>query len=201
MLVSGIKSRPVYPGLEPDTFAKHNIVATDGHGCAAVIEMMAATGDAFTKRCTVLLCTKDLADSDRDENVRALSPATVWLFPTLETMLSRLDGMLPTARMGTRLYAAGSEPLIGSTVKTAMAHGIDHRSVSTEHRGSHKRRVQCVHCKGMTEDVTTNPVRCAHCGHTLLVRDHYSRRLGAFMGVRIDAEVPGEIPNSIGEFQ
>jgi hypothetical protein len=28
----------------------------------------------------------------------------------------------------------------------------------------------------------------------LLVRDHYSRRLGAFMGVCIDAEAPGEIP-------
>jgi hypothetical protein len=28
----------------------------------------------------------------------------------------------------------------------------------------------------------------------LLVRDHYSRRLGAFQGVCIDAEVPGELP-------
>jgi len=28
----------------------------------------------------------------------------------------------------------------------------------------------------------------------LEVRDHFSRRLGAYMGVRIDAEVPGEVP-------
>jgi hypothetical protein len=26
------------------------------------------------------------------------------------------------------------------------------------------------------------------------VRDHFSRRLGAFMGVMVDAEAPGEIP-------
>jgi hypothetical protein len=26
------------------------------------------------------------------------------------------------------------------------------------------------------------------------VRDHFSRRLAAFMGVIVDAEVPGEIP-------
>jgi hypothetical protein len=28
----------------------------------------------------------------------------------------------------------------------------------------------------------------------LLVRDHYSRRLAAFQGVCIDAEVPGDVP-------
>jgi dimethylamine monooxygenase subunit C len=201
MLVQGIKSRPVYPGLQADTFAKQNIVVTDGDGCGAVVEMMTAAGEAFTKRCIVLLCTKELAEPARDKLVSALAPAMVWVFPTLETAMFRLNAILHTARMGTRLYAAGSEPLIGSTVKTAMSHGVDHRSVSTEHRGSTKRRVQCVHCKGMTEDVTTNPVRCAHCGLTLLVRDHYSRRLGAFQGVRIDAEVPGEVPASIGEFQ
>ena len=110
-----------------------------------------------------------------------------------------LSGMNETpmhdaARMGTRLYASGSEPLIGSTVKTALAHGIDHRSVSTEHRGSNKRRVQCVHCKGVTEDVTTQIVTCAHCGVPLFVRDHFSRRLGAFMGVSADAEEAGVLP-------
>lgn len=28
----------------------------------------------------------------------------------------------------------------------------------------------------------------------LLVRDHYSRRIGTFQGVRIDAEAPGAVP-------
>jgi dimethylamine monooxygenase subunit C len=55
--------------------------------------------------------------------------------------------------------------------------------------------MQCVHCKGITEDVTTNPARCSHCGLMLLVRDHYSRRIGAFQGVCIDAEVPGDVPS------
>jgi hypothetical protein len=34
----------------------------------------------------------------------------------------------------------------------------------------------------------------------LLVRDHYSRRIGAFQGVCIDAEVPGELPEIKAEF-
>jgi hypothetical protein len=99
--------------------------------------------------------------------------------------------------MGTRVYAAGSEPLIGSVVQRAMRFDIDPLSVRTEHRGALERRVQCVHCKGMTENVTVNPVKCAHCGQMLSVRDHYSRRLAAFMGVRVDAEVPGDIPQQV----
>jgi hypothetical protein len=55
-------------------------------------------------------------------------------------------------------------------------------------------RVRCVHCRGVTENVATQPVVCAHCGLTLFVRDHYSRRIAAFMGVRADAEEPGVIP-------
>jgi hypothetical protein len=44
------------------------------------------------------------------------------------------------------------------------------------------------------ENVRTNIVSCDACGRWLLVRDHYSRRLAAYMGVMVDAEVPGERP-------
>lgn len=66
-----------------------------------------------------------------------------------------------------------------------------------EHRGSIARRMQCVHCKGITEDVTTDPFTCAHCGLTLFVRDHFSRRLGVFQGVCVDAETPGVVPETV----
>ena len=54
--------------------------------------------------------------------------------------------------------------------------------------------MQCVHCKGITENVTTQPATCSHCGLLLLVRDHYSRRIAAFQGVCINAEDPSERP-------
>jgi hypothetical protein len=54
--------------------------------------------------------------------------------------------------------------------------------------------MQCVHCKGITEDVETDPFVCAHCGLNLYVRDHYSRRLAAYQAVCIDAEDPGNVP-------
>jgi predicted RNA-binding Zn-ribbon protein involved in translation (DUF1610 family) len=46
----------------------------------------------------------------------------------------------------------------------------------------------------MTENVTATPFTCSHCGLSLFVRDHYSRRLGAFQGVCVDAEEPGVLP-------
>jgi hypothetical protein len=42
--------------------------------------------------------------------------------------------------------------------------------------------------------VRTNIAQCAGCERWLLVRDHYSRRLAAYMGVMVDAEAPGERP-------
>lgn len=194
MLSPGIKSRPVYPGLAADPNARTNLIAAEGEGAAAVLDLGSKAPAGFFSRTTILFCPAGSAGKDYEEKLAALQPSALWVFPTLATAMFRLRGTLATATMGLRLYAAGTEPFIGSVIQEAIAAGIDHKSVITEHRGSAKRRVQCVHCKGFTENVTTNPVVCAHCGLNLMVRDHYSRRLGAFQGVCIDAEVPGEAP-------
>jgi predicted RNA-binding Zn-ribbon protein involved in translation (DUF1610 family) len=102
--------------------------------------------------------------------------------------------VLATATMSTRLYAAGTEGFVGRVVTLAIGHHIDHKSVLTEHSGSRARRVQCVHCKHVTEDVTTSIFECGGCGVLLFVRDHYSRRLAAFQGVCVNAEDPTERP-------
>ena len=99
--------------------------------------------------------------------------------------------------MGTQLYLAGSEGLIGQVSALAMQAGLPLDAIQAEHRGPIGRRMQCVHCKGITEDVTTDPFTCSHCGLTLFVRDHFSRRLGVFQGVCVDAETPGEIPQTV----
>lgn len=201
MLTSEVKSRPVYPGLEPDLSATSNIVVCDRAGSAAVADMLRKAGAEFAGRTIVLLCSDDYTDVPSLEvDIAALRPATATAFASLDATVAALGERLFRSRMGIRVYAAGSEPLIGSAVERAMRFGIDHLSVRTEHRGSLKRRVQCVHCKGIIENVTASPVKCTHCGVTLAVRDHYSRRFAAFIGVCIDAEVPGDIPQQV-EFQ
>lgn len=202
MLTSEVKSRPVYPGLEADLYADSNIAVCDRAGSAAVIDMLHKAGSDFGARTNVLLSIEDYDgfQSALDADVAAMRPARVAVLPNLKGALTVLGEHLFRARMSTRIYAAGSEPLIGSVVQRAMHFNIDHLSVRTEHRGSLKRRVQCVHCKGLIENVVATPVKCTHCGLVLAVRDHYSRRHAAFIGVCVDAEVHGEIPERV-EFQ
>lgn len=199
-MYSGIKSRPIYPGLRPDPNARINLIVCDRDGAEAVVELFARADEQFAKRSTVILAD-DARSAESSGLLQRLQPATVEVKADLLTAIERLKATLASASMGMRLYAAGTEPLIGSVVQAGIENSIDPLSVYTEHRGSLMRRVQCVHCKGMIENVTTNPVKCAHCGLLLLVRDHYSKRLAAFQGVCINAEDPHESPEPKVEFQ
>jgi len=95
-----------------------------------------------------------------------------------------------------RLYVLGTEPFVWAVAKAADAAGWTHNQVQLCHAGSLQRRVWCTHCHGFTEGVTTSIVACADCGRSLFVRDHFSKRHGAFMGVMVDAEVPGLVPQA-----
>ncbi|MFC7054385.1 dimethylamine monooxygenase subunit DmmA family protein [Hansschlegelia quercus] len=191
--LSDIKSRPIYAGLKVDEYARRHLVAAEGEGARAVIEAFSMAPEALD-RTTILYCPGGSAGQDHETALADLAPDLIHVAPSIETLLVRLKGMLNTATMGTRLYATGTEGFIGQVVAAAVGFGVDHHSIFTEHRGSLARRVQCVHCKGMTDNVTATPFTCSHCGLTLFVRDHYSRRLGAFQGVCVDAEEPGVIP-------
>jgi dimethylamine monooxygenase subunit C len=194
VLVSGIKSRPVYAGLTPDPQARRNIVCAEAEGAEAVFDLAKVVPAGFFERTELLFTARGASGKGFEARLAALAADVFWQAPTIATLLVRLDGLLANAMMGTRLYLTGTEGFIGEAMQVAMRHGIDPLSIRTEHRGSEKRRVQCVHCKGITDEVTVSPVKCAHCGLMLLVRDHYSRRIGAFQGVCIDAEAPGEVP-------
>jgi len=187
MLVKGIKSRPVYTGLGIDPNARRHIFAIEGEGVEAVLDQVKTNGSAF-------LATSEFLCVGTATRLEALKPHDLWSAPTIPILLYRLRAMLQNAKMGLRLYISGTEGFIGQVMQVAIECGIDFNSIRTEHRGSEARRVQCVHCKGITDDVKTSPFICTHCGLSLLVRDHYSRRIAAFQGVCIDAEEPGTAP-------
>lgn len=194
MLVAGIKSRPVYRGLDIQPHARRHVFALEGEGALALLDRRAALDGPVLSRSEILYAPCGSQGRGHDEALLGLGAGALWTAPSIATLVFRLNGTLATARMGTRLYISGTEGFIGQAMAVALDRGMDHASVVTEHRGSLARRVQCVHCKGITEDVTTSPFACSHCGLALLVRDHYSRRLGAFQGVNVDAEAPGTAP-------
>jgi len=191
---STIKSRPRYPGLNAVLTARHNVVVAGEEGIGAVLRMVTDAPPAFAERTHVLYAGAGGSSRDELATLRSLGTSRIDVFSDADELLRLLDDVLSVATMSTRLYAAGTEGFIGRVVTLAMAHGIDHKSVVTEHTGSHARRVQCVHCKHFTEDVTVSVFECAGCGVLLFVRDHYSRRLAAFQGVCVNAEDPTERP-------
>ena len=193
MLEPSIKSRPVYGTLTPRPGTLHLFIA-DAEGALAILDLAKTAPDGFFDRAHINYLPTTAVAHGYGERLRGLKPGMYYEGPSIAAALPRLAQILATARMGTRVYLAGTEGLIGQAMRVALEAGVDHASIETEHRGSLARRVQCVHCKGITENVTTQPAICAHCGLTLLVRDHYSRRIAAFQGVCIDAEVPGTVP-------
>jgi hypothetical protein len=193
MITPSIKSRPVYGTLKPQPGLLHLLVA-DAEGALAILDLAKIAPDNFFPCAHVIYVPSPAAPRDYGAKLRRLDPNIYYEGPSIGAALPRFAQTLATARMGTRLYLAGTEGLIGQAMRLALDAGMDHAEIETEHRGSLLRRVQCVHCKGITEDVAMQPVVCSHCRLTLLVRDHYSRRIGAFQGVCIDAEEPGVIP-------
>jgi dimethylamine monooxygenase subunit C len=165
--------------------------------------MFVRAGDDAASRLatTHILYTPGPNGTDLAAVLQQLGAAQFFRAPTLATLMPRLQKVLGDAHMGLQVYLAGTEGLIGQCQAAVMQAGLPHEAVQTEHRGSTVRRVQCVHCKGITENVRTDPFVCAHCGLHLFVRDHYSRRLAAFQGVNIDAEDPGQVPPMVERFK
>jgi predicted RNA-binding Zn-ribbon protein involved in translation (DUF1610 family) len=193
-----IRTRPVYAPLEPRPASLHLIIA-DGEGAEAITDMLAKADN----RSELLAAAHVMytPGPDLSSKLEALGAAQFYRAPTIPAMLPRLARVLSAAHMGTQFYLAGTEGLIGQAERDIMNTGFPHAAIQKEHRGSTVRRVQCVHCKGITENVTHDPFKCSHCGLSLFVRDHYSRRIAAFQGVNIDAEDPGQVPESVVRFK
>jgi predicted RNA-binding Zn-ribbon protein involved in translation (DUF1610 family) len=175
-----IRSRPVYGTLEARDGAAHLLIA-DAYGAEAVLDVATRS---MMETAHIIYIPKGC---DFEGKLRDLNAASFYVGPTYAAAASRIHKALADAKMGLQVYLTGTEGVMGQAQHAAMQAGIPHTAIQTEHRGSTARRMQCVHCKGITEDVEVDPFVCAHCGLNLFVRDHYSRRLAAYQGVCIDA--------------
>ena len=195
-------SRPVYGRLEVRAGTSHLMVA-DGEGAEAILEMLGRAGDGAgaTLAATHIIYMPGVNGTDMSDRLAALGADQFYRAPNYASAQSRLKRVLGSAHMGVQIYLTGTEGLIGQAQRDVIEAGLPHSAVQTEHRGSTVRRVQCVHCKGITDNVRTDPFQCSHCGLHLYVRDHYSRRYAAFQGVNIDAEDQGKVPPAIERFK
>ena len=219
MLVSGIKSKPVYSPLRADIRGRYHLMLGLGPGRVAlqrVLGEILTTAPALLEQTRVLYvpavgrvpsggarsdsgapadsCAAFGGTAEPAAGFGQFAPAGVQLFADAVALLREFRSVLELSLMGTRLYVAGPENFIGRALQIALEFNLNKDEIRAEDIGTLARRVYCVHCRSTAEEVRTNIVRCGGCERWLLVRDHYSRRLAAYMGVMVDAEVPGVLP-------
>jgi predicted RNA-binding Zn-ribbon protein involved in translation (DUF1610 family) len=196
MLITGIKSRPVYDQLRPMAGGLHHVLTAQGSGGAALLRLLGEMTEAQRQASTVLYSTESFSGHNHLGELRDIALGELRQFNSNQALLEGLQELLSQAHMGTRLYLSGSESFIGTAMQVANAFDLNHDEVLREHSGTLVRRVWCVHCDTYTENVTQRLFKCPGCGVDLIVRDHYSRRLAAFQAVKADGEVPGELPEA-----
>ncbi len=173
-----IKSRPLYQPLRIDVTGRRHLIVSEA---APVDEIWPDSESWGVER--------------RAPGIPSPAAASRRAFRSAAELLLCLADRLPREAVGLRLYAVGTEAFLWDVHTLAAAHGLGDDEVFLVQAGSLQRRVYCVHCKTMIEDVTVSIVPCPGCAAHLFVRDHFSRRLAAFMGVMVDAEVPSEVPS------
>ena len=161
-----MKSKPVYAALELDGSARrHLVLALGPEGAEAAQRFLAAHPGA-------------------NAAALALSDPADW-----EDTLSQA---LEDAGMDTAFYLAGPEVFLWQTAHALRTAGVENSRIRRHLAGSAARRVYCVHCRAVSEQVTAALHCCAGCGLVLTVRDHFSRPLAAYMGVVADPEAFGK---------
>lgn len=185
-----IRSKPVYTSLVWHEKATSHLVVAQGDGGMAVLKLFQLMQPK--QPITVLYACQ--VDSDYSKTLKKVVHDGLQILVSEQDALDTLKSILPAMRMGMRLYIAGSEGFIWSVAQEAKVFGVEDSDMMKELTGTLARSVYCVHCKAITHNITTNIAKCGGCGRMLFVRDHFSRRLGAYMGLMIDAESPGDLP-------
>ncbi|MFT3805261.1 MAG: dimethylamine monooxygenase subunit DmmA family protein [Burkholderiaceae bacterium] len=173
-----VVSRPVYQSFRPDASGRTHVALADATARDALARFVddASRAGQPLARVGVL----DPAGPDREADADAAARA--------------LRALLGDADMGTRLYLLGAERTVWPLARLARELGLMPEAIRVWSAGRARRPVYCVHCRTRMADCERTIVPCAGCGRALGVRDHFSRELGAYLGVRIDAEHPGRIP-------
>lgn len=187
-----IRSKPVYTSLVWHDKATSHLLVAQGDGGLALLKIFQQKHPK--QSITVLYANSHNSKTDYAKTLKKVVPEGLHILNTDQKVLEEFNNLLPNMRMGLRLYVAGSDDFIWAISECAKKFGIEDADIMKELTGTLARTVYCVHCKAITHDVNTNIGKCCGCGRMLFVRDHFSRRLGAYMGLMVDAESPGILP-------
>jgi hypothetical protein len=186
MIDQGIKSRPSYEPLAIDPAGRVHLLVVDSPDAPPEAFAVGTDAGRYDEVWTIEGHSSAIPSPVEGTRVHG--------FRATRHLLIALRRRLAQEKMGFRVHVIGTEPFLWEIAGAAEEAGLGREEYALFTVGSQARRLFCVHCRTITDGVTTNVAECSGCGAHLFVRDHFSRRLNAFMGVQVDAEVPGERP-------
>ena len=181
-----IRSKPVYSALVWQQQANAHLVLVEGS--AGGLAAMKLFQQMLPQQPVTVIYETEVGEADYTTALQKVVPDDLQVLSSHDDAMQALQAHLPKALMGLRIYVAGSEKFMWDIAQIVLPYGVDDADIAKELTGTLARSVYCVHCKAITHNAHTNIQTCDGCGKHLFVRDHFSRRLGAYMGLMVDAE-------------
>src|SRR6202012_2870583 len=103
MLVSGIKSRPVYGTLSIRPSATLHLFVADAEGARGILDAARAAPTDFLVQAHIVYVPGAAAPKNYGPQLKALGPDMFYEGPTIAAALPRLAQTLATAHMGTQI--------------------------------------------------------------------------------------------------
>ncbi|ALE06324.1 hypothetical protein AL755_14045 [Arthrobacter sp. ERGS1:01] len=106
------------------------------------------------------------------------------------TTLTQLASSLKSAHVGVRLVLAGPPADIKAAAATATECGLVEEEITLLGEETGPLVLFCAHCRTttMTTQATGTELDCPGCTTTLAISNHFSRRMGAYLGFSAHAE-------------
>lgn len=169
-----LASVPTYFPAALNQYATRHIFVCDGSDLRATEALIAQVDDLSTVTRLTMRSAQTVDEGQLHQAVR-----------------EQLDG----AHVGVHLYVYGDESFIWRLHAVALAQGMSNEEITLIHSGDRTSQlIYCVHCTHLHPQFVQPIVTCARCGVELEVRTHFSRRLGAYLGVCSDANKPYGTP-------
>ena len=93
-------------------------------------------------------------------------------------------------KAGLHSVVVGSESFIWKIQKLLVQQGCLEQEYSLIKTESTDKDIYCVHCGHQQTTYASEYCTCAHCGIHLVVRTHFSQRLGAYIGICANVQQP-----------
>ncbi|WP_397600809.1 dimethylamine monooxygenase subunit DmmA family protein [Silvanigrella sp.] len=187
-----IKSKPIYSSLIWNDKASFHLIIAQGIGAMSILKMFQIKSP---KEPTIILYSTNYKNEKNYVNlIQKISCEKIYIFENDDNIYKKLYDILHEMFMGLSLYVVGSENFIWTISKIADKFAYDDSNIIKELANTLARSVYCVHCKVITNDIKENIIKCYGCGRMLFIREHFSRRFGAYMGVMANAESPYDLP-------